>query len=74
MDENKVVVVGNLENLLRSTRAYSNINLEYQTKEVNGHVIYEYVVITFDNIDYEKKVNVTADSGFAIIKDIMRAL
>ena len=51
MDENKEVVVQNLETLLRSTR-----------------------VITYDNRDYEEKVNVTADSGLAIIKDIMRKL
>ena len=74
MDENKEVVVQNLETLLRSTRGYYNIHLEYHVQSVNDHVIYEYVVITYDNRDYVDKVNVTADSGFAIIKDVMRKL
>lgn len=74
MDESKEEIVRNLEILLRSTRGYYNINLEYCINSVNDRVIYEYVVISYDNRDYEEKVNVTADSGLAIIKDVMRHL
>lgn len=75
MEESKVTVVGNLETLLRSTRAYPDIHLEYVKKEVNGYLIYEYVIITMEHQEfYKKQVNVTANSGLAIIKDVMRVL
>ena len=75
MDENKAVVVKNLETLLRSTRAYPYINLDYVKKEVNGRTLYEYVDITMEHQEfYHKRINVTGNSGKAIIKDVMANL
>lgn len=69
MDENKVEIVQKLFEVLRITRAGSNlISMEYKEEGYD-----EYVVLTFDN-GYSRMANVTADSGKALIIDALKYL
>lgn len=67
MGENKQDIVSKLSGLLKATRAGSNIDrleLTADEKEVR---------ITFGS-GFGKSVNVTGDSGIALIKDVISRL
>lgn len=67
--EDKKKILQRLFHLLRATRAGSDIvALEL---EQNGHD--EYCVIVFESGEC-KGVDITADSGLAIIEDVLKAL
>lgn len=67
--EDKRKILQRLFHLLRATSAGSDIvALEL---EQNGHD--EYCVIVFESREREK-VDITADSGLTIIKDVLKAL
>jgi hypothetical protein len=69
MEENKEEIVQKLFEVLRITRAGSNLtSMEYKEEGYD-----EYVVLTFDN-GYSRMVNVSADSGKAMINDVLRYL
>ena len=66
MDENKVEITQKLFECLKITRYGSDIKkMEYI--EENGD---EYIIVTFDN-NYQKRICVTADSGKAMIMDVI---
>ena len=67
MEENKPEIVWDLCKLLRKTRHGSDIAMMEYAKEGYG----EYVLITFDG-GFQKKVDISADSGIAIIKDVLK--
>ena len=67
MEENKPEIVWDLCKLLRKTRHGSDISMMEYVKEECG----EYVLITFDG-GFQKKINISADSGIAIIKDVLK--
>ena len=69
MDENKEEIVQKLFEVLRITKAGSNlIAMEYEEE-----IYDEYVILTFDK-GYRRIVDVTADSGKALINDVLRYL
>lgn len=72
MEENKWMVVYLLETLLKYTRFGSDIrSLEYaKSIETND----EYVIVKYNNPGDYREVLITADSGIAIIKDVLKAL
>lgn len=67
MEENKPEIVWDLCKLLRKTRHGSDISMMEYVKEESG----EYVLITFDG-GFQRKINISADSGIAIIKDVLK--
>ena len=67
MEENKPEIVWDLCKLLRKTRHGSDISMMEYIKEESG----EYVLITFDG-GFQRKINISADSGIAIIKDVLK--
>lgn len=73
MEESKIAVIGNLETLLKSTRAFHDIDqLEY-VKNDRG----EFIEVYFKDRPYEKPdytINVTADSGIALVMDVLRRI
>lgn len=73
--EDKRVIVANLAATLRQTRACSHITeLEYYDMgDIPDRPCDEYVVIRFDNTLAIRQC-VTADSGIAIIRDVLRRL
>ena len=68
--ENKVKIVKQLEELLKLTRAGEDIFLLAYQKDENGE---EFVNIHYKD-DYIRKVCVTADSGIAIIHDVLKMI
>ena len=71
--ENKSAICHALEDALRLTRQYSDlIVLDYHGPEITGNGE-ETVTAEFVN-QGSVHINVTADSGAAMIRDIMRAL
>lgn len=71
--ENKGEIVRRLYATLKETREFEELkDLEY-IKETGKTYYEEYVTATFDN-GYTKKINVTHDSGIAMIRDIINGL
>ena len=70
--EDKRLVVAKLEELLRVTRQFNDLTLmKYEVAE-NGM---EYVLVYFNNEEKPSyRVNVTADSGVALIRDVLRRI
>lgn len=69
--ENKARIVNQLFRLLRMTRDQEAlVGLEYHKNEQTHD---ETVVATYRS-GREQKINVTADSGIAMIRDVVRAL
>lgn len=62
--ENKYEIVKKLEELLKACRM-SVGNLEYVEDEYG-----EYVIVTYSN-GYNRKINVTGDSGRGMILDVV---
>lgn len=83
--ENKVEVVKKLEELLNVTRmgakAGDELSLSYETKYEfqvwkNGELldlVYEEAVVIYKGDNRVATVNVSCDSGVAIIRDVLRA-
>lgn len=70
MKENKELIVDKLLEVLRLTRELSDlICLEYLADDKDN----ELVIATF-NTGYSKVVNVSMDSGIAMISDIVKGL
>jgi len=68
--ENKREIVQALLPVLQKTRHFSDlVNLQYETHEDCA----ERVVATYVN-GHKNRVNVTADSGYALILDILRGI
>ena len=66
MNEDKKLITQKLFEVLKITRCGYNIaDMEYITEDGD-----EYVIVKFDN-GYMKYINVTADSGKAMIKDVV---
>ena len=65
--ENKKEIVSNLTKLLKSTRAGDGI------ADLILHQNQEAITILFRN-GAAREVNIAADSGYAIIMDVMKAL
>lgn len=71
MEENKQEICDSLLKTLQKTRHLSDLySLIYTGKMTSGN---EYVVATF-RTGNRKAINVTADSGIAMIKDIVKWL
>ena len=69
MEEKKGLITGILGELLKLTRQCEDLSrLEYRPGPVE-----EVVIATFAN-GVEKVINVTADSGIALIKDVVKGL
>ncbi len=69
MEENKSEITQKLFETLKVTRFGRDIkSMEYVTENSD-----EYVIVTFDN-DYQKRICVTADSGRALIKDVVEMI
>ena len=68
--ENKRKIVRALEDLLKQTRAGEDIEFLHLRYDENGD---EWVYVHYKD-DYIRKVIVTADSGIALIRDVLRAL
>ncbi len=71
--EDKLEVVQNLETLLKSTREFDDLK---QLKFVDNDRG-EFVEVYFKDrkyLDPDYIINVTCDSGIAIIRDVMRVL
>ena len=66
MEENKTEIVWDLCKLLRKTRHGSDISMMEYVQKGYG----EYVRITFEG-GFQKDVDISADSGIAIIKDVI---
>ena len=64
--ENKEYILGHLANALAFTRTGVD-HLEYKGGED------EYVIIHFDN-GYAQQIDVTGDSGVAMMRDVLKAL
>lgn len=72
--EDKARITKALLDLLRLTRAGSDIaSCDFFTDPVGDKSADEYVRISMDD-GYEKLVCVTADSGLALIRDVIRAI
>lgn len=68
--EDKELILSWLFQTIRCTREGMNlVNIAY--KQLEGDR--EQAILVYEN-GYRKAVNITADSGVAMIKDIMRAL
>lgn len=70
MDENKELICKELAKVVRLTRAGSGIATMKYKRYTDCE---EEVIIYYDN-DYIKKVNVSMDSGIAMIRDICKAI
>ena len=73
MEESKIEVVKNLETLLKSTREFSDLDHLAYVETDRG----EFVLAYFKNRAYsdpDYTVDVTWDSGIAIVMDVMRKL
>ncbi len=67
--EDKTRIVAELLPVLQLTRMFSDLKaLEYGASNAG-----EYVTATFDN-GFQKRVNVSGDSGVAVIRDIIGQL
>ena len=67
MEENKSRITQELCKLLRQTNHYSDVErLEYKRYDDGP----EEVIMTFEN-GYKKRVDVSADSGYALILDVI---
>ena len=67
MEENKVEITQKLCELLQMTRFGADIaKMDYVTENYD-----ETVIVTFNN-GYQKRINVTADSGRAMIADVVK--
>ena len=67
MAENKNEIVQDLCRLLQKTRYGDDITSMEYSKENYG----EYVYVTYNN-NCQRKVDISGDSGIAIIKDILK--
>lgn len=67
MIENRRNIVVLLEILLKQTRAGKDIKALYLDEKQDE------VLIVFEN-GYSKKVNIEADSGIAVIRDVLKQL
>ena len=81
MDENKALICKKIFELLKSTRYYSSIqsmlyvyNWDDDKKErVNPTAPEEYILVRYlDEGRVDKCINVSGDSGFAMIQDVLR--
>lgn len=71
--ENKEEIVKAFLPVLQMTEYFHDlVNIEYRL-ETNGNFKRERVIATFEN-GCTKEVNVTYDSGFAVLKDILKQL
>ncbi len=71
--ENKVEVVQNLETLLKSTREFSDIDhLSYVEMDRGEFVLVYFKNRTYSDPDYT--IEVTWDSGIAIVMDVLRKI
>ena len=70
--EDKRKVVRKLEQLLMSTREYYDLTkLSYEVTEDGS----EYVFVYFEHSETPcYRVNVTADSGIALVRDVLRRI
>ena len=81
MEENKQLICNKMFDLFRSTRQFHDlISLTYvynwdedKCEHINKELPTEYVMATFNN-GYKKYINVSIDSGYAMIKDVLRYL
>ena len=73
--ENKEVVCRKLTELLRMTMVGEDIeSIRYEKVDSEGGFLYEeYAVITWEN-GHKQTVTITADSGKAIISDVLKAI
>lgn len=77
--EDKAAIVKSLLPALQSTRAYEHItNLEYSQewmlfKDGKEHLIGEFAIVKQGDIELFK-IDITADSGIAILNDIIKYL
>ena len=69
MEENKEKVT---EKLLEALK-YARIGADIKSMEYKKENCDEYVTVTYDN-GYSKRINVTADSGKALIADVISNL
>lgn len=73
MTENKAEIVKAFLPVLQMTEYFNDlIDLEYQLK-TDGKFKNEKVIATFKN-GWKKESNVTCDSGYAMLKDIVKQL
>lgn len=68
--EHKETIVAMLSVLIKRTRAGENLKGLYYNKDGRGE---ETVVILWSN-DYRQEISVTADSGLALIKDVLERI
>ena len=82
MDENKQLICNKMLDLFQSTsyfRDLVSLTYVYNWDEENQRHINEefpateYVLATFNN-GYQKYVNVSIDSGYAMIKDVLKGI
>lgn len=82
MEENKQLICNKMLDLLQSTSYFSDlVSLTYVynwDEENQCHInkdflATEYVLATFNN-GYKKYANVSIDSGYAMIKDVLRQI
>ena len=82
MEENKQLICNKMLDLLQTTRYFNNlVSLTYvynwdDEKHEPINKIFpaeEYVLAKFNN-GYEKYANVSMDSGYAMIKDILKQI
>lgn len=79
--ENKQLICNKMLDLLQATRQFHDLtSLTYvynwdedRQEHVNSKLPTEYVMATFRN-NYKKFINVSADSGYAMIKDVLKNL
>ena len=70
MKEDKIYIAQKLLELLRETRAFSDlVSLEYEKTGSDWYS--ELLVLTYEN-GTVKKVNITGDSGVAILIDLLK--
>lgn len=75
--ENKSIIVADLEATLKQTRAFEDTldSLEYYGPYTVNASSEEYVVARWKNKNQQcKHINVTHDSGMALIRDVLKGL
>ena len=81
MEEDKSLICKKIFELLKSTRYYSGVqSMLYvynwdndKNERINETAPEEYILVKYDESDRNNKcINVSGDSGFAMIQDVLR--